>query len=86
MKIGFLTCPGPHPGSATRRKDVFEHDIQVDAIPHDVPLYARIDMVREDDGGLLVMEAEMIEPYLYPEQGPNLGATMAEAIERRLGA
>lgn len=58
----------------------------VDAIPHDVPLYARIDMVRGTDGCLLVMEAEMIEPYLYPEQGPKLGEMMAEAIERRLGA
>ena len=58
----------------------------VDAIPHGVPLYARIDMVRGDDGGLLVMEAEMIEPYLYPEQGPQLGAMMAEAIDRRLCA
>ncbi|WFL77567.1 hypothetical protein P7228_00445 [Altererythrobacter arenosus] len=58
----------------------------VDAIPLGTPLYARIDMVRGDDGGLLVMEAEMIEPYLYPEQGPRLGELMAEAIERRLKA
>ncbi len=56
----------------------------VHAIPFDTPLYARIDMVRGDDGGLLVMEAEMIEPYLYPEQGPRLGEMMASAIERRL--
>ena len=56
----------------------------IEAIPHELPLYARIDMVRGEDGGLLVMEAELIEPYLYPMQGPKLGTLMAEAIERRL--
>ena len=58
----------------------------IDALPFATPLYARIDMVRGADGALLVMEAEMIEPYLYPEQGPHLGALMAEAISRRLEA
>lgn len=57
----------------------------VEAVPFDTPLYARIDMVRGDDDSLLLMEAEMIEPYLYPEQGPQLGVMMAEAIKRRLG-
>ena len=49
------------------------------------PLYARIDMVRLDDGQLAVIEAELIEPYLYPEQGPNLGALLAQGMARRLG-
>lgn len=49
------------------------------------PLYARIDMVRLDDGRLAVIEAELIEPYLYPEQGPNLGAMLADGMARRLG-
>lgn len=48
------------------------------------PLYARIDMVRLEDGRLAVMEAELIEPYLYPLQGPNFGAKLAEAIMRRI--
>ncbi|GAA4053315.1 ATP-grasp domain-containing protein [Parerythrobacter jejuensis] len=56
----------------------------IDAIPLDTPLYARIDMVRGADGGLLLMEAELIEPYLYPEQGPQLASMMAAAIDRRL--
>ena len=56
----------------------------VDAVPFETPLYARIDMVRGDDGALLLMEAEMIEPFLYPAQGPRLGELMAEAIARRL--
>lgn len=49
------------------------------------PLYARIDMVRRTDGRLAVMEAELIEPYLYPEQGPELGDRLASAMVRRLG-
>lgn len=48
------------------------------------PLYARIDMVRLDDGRLAVMEAELIEPYLYPLQGPDFGGTLAEAVLRRI--
>lgn len=50
------------------------------ALPFDTPLYARIDMVRGSDGELRLMEAELIEPYLYPLQGPQLGKRMANAI------
>jgi hypothetical protein len=56
----------------------------LDAVPFDTPLYARIDTLRMEDGTLALMEAEMIEPYLYPEQGPQLGETLAQAILRRL--
>ncbi|MGB3625344.1 MAG: hypothetical protein WA989_05945 [Henriciella sp.] len=48
------------------------------------PLYARVDMVRGEDGGLLLMELELIEPYLYPEQGPQLGDRLADAVLGRL--
>ncbi|QIQ86646.1 hypothetical protein [Erythrobacter sp.] len=51
------------------------------AIPFAAPLYARIDMVRTEDG-LLLMEAELIEPYLYPEQGERLGEHIARALAR----
>lgn len=50
----------------------------------DIPLYARVDMLRAEDGALLLMELELIEPYLYPEQGPLLGEKMARAITKRL--
>lgn len=49
------------------------------------PLYARIDMVRLDDGGLAVIEAELIEPYLYPERGLGFGAMLADAMLARAG-
>ncbi len=48
------------------------------------PLYARVDMLRGEDGALLLMELELIEPYLYPLQGPELGPRLAEALARRL--
>ncbi|GMN02729.1 RimK family alpha-L-glutamate ligase [Erythrobacter sp. MTPC3] len=54
------------------------------ALPFPAPLYARIDMLRAEDGGLMVMEAEMIEPYLYPEQGPDLGEKLAAAVLQRV--
>lgn len=57
----------------------------MESLPFPTPLYARIDMLRGEDGGLLLMEAEMIEPYLYPEQGPQLGERLARGIGKRLG-
>jgi len=48
------------------------------------PLYARIDMVRLESGKLAVIEAELIEPYLYPQQGPDFGKRLADAVLARL--
>lgn len=55
----------------------------MDALPGQAA-YARIDMVRGPDRRLLLMEAELIEPYLYPLQGERLGPLLAECIARRL--
>ena len=49
------------------------------------PLYARVDMARGPDGRLALMELELIEPYLYPEQGPGMGTRFASALKARLG-
>jgi len=48
------------------------------------PLYARVDMLRGEEGQLLLMELELIEPYLYPKEGPELGNRLAVAIARQL--
>ncbi|MDJ0643988.1 MAG: hypothetical protein QNJ15_14335 [Erythrobacter sp.] len=56
----------------------------VSSLPFQTPLYARIDMLRAADGALQVMEAELIEPYLYPEQGPELGERLAKAVKKRI--
>ena len=44
-------------------------------------LYARVDMLRGLDGKLALIELELIEPYLYPEQGPQMGAAFARALK-----
>jgi len=48
------------------------------------PLYARVDMVRGDDGGLMLMELEVLEPYLFPEDGPQIGEMLGGALAGRL--
>ncbi len=56
----------------------------VDAV--DGPLlYARVDLVRLPDGRLAVIELELVEPYLYPEQGPEMGDGFARALVGLLG-
>ena len=56
------------------------------------PLYARVDLIKDDTGRMLLIELEMIEPYLYlpmaeGEAGENQGAKkLAKALLRRLEA
>ena len=47
-------------------------------------LYARVDLMHLPDGRLALMELEIVEPYLYPEQGPHMGDTFAAALVRIL--
>ncbi|MCA8900020.1 MAG: hypothetical protein KDA53_02090 [Hyphomonas sp.] len=54
------------------------------AMLDEAPLYARVDMLRGDDDALRLMELELIEPYLYPLEGPDLGPIMAAEVQRRL--
>jgi hypothetical protein len=67
----------PSPEDAARARGVL-------AAAGDPPLYARVDLVRGPDGGLVLMELELVEPYLYPEQGPGMGEVFAAALERSL--
>lgn len=56
----------------------------------EMPLYARVDLLRGLDGHLKLIELEMIEPYLYlphskGEGADNIGAqNLAKALKRRL--
>lgn len=75
---GMETDVAPSPDDFREARRVLE------AIPFETPLYARIDMVRGNDGRLCLMEVELIEPYLYPQQGPDLGDRLAHAILRLL--
>lgn len=51
-------------------------------LPFPAPLYARIDLVRGPDGTLLLMEAEVIEPFLYPLQGAELGPRLLAGLRK----
>lgn len=46
--------------------------------------YARVDMVRGQDGRLAVIELELIEPALWLQHSPDGGASFADAIRRRI--
>ena len=52
------------------------------AAPGD-PAYARVDLVRGNDGELKIMELELIEPSLWLEHAPDKGESFAAAIRRR---
>lgn len=77
---------GVEEGWSPSTADLAQAEAVVAAIPFADLTYCRIDMVRLPSGALAVMEAEAVEPYLYPDQGPQLGARMAEAILKRLAA
>jgi glutathione synthase/RimK-type ligase-like ATP-grasp enzyme len=48
------------------------------------PLYARVDMVRDEAGCLNLMELEVFEPFLFAHLGPNIGDMFAGALKDRL--
>jgi hypothetical protein len=46
-----------------------------------VPTYARVDVVRGDDGRMCVLEVELVEPSLFlPEGGPDAVARFVDAV------
>ncbi len=75
---GWDTAVTPAPA------DLAAAEAVLTGLPFPAPLYARIDLVRGPDGTLLLMEAELIEPFLYPLQGPELGPRLLAGIRRRL--
>jgi glutathione synthase/RimK-type ligase-like ATP-grasp enzyme len=61
-------------------------DDALDALPwpRSSLLYARVDVVRLDDGSPALMELELVEPSLWYRAGPRTADVMAEAIAARL--
>ena len=53
------------------------------ALPQ-VPLYARVDVVRDESGALRLLELELVEPSLFLSLCGHGGARFAAAIEKRL--
>jgi hypothetical protein len=57
---------------------------RVIAAAPDLPLYARVDLIRLPDGALALMELEAIEPDLYVQQEPAVPERLADAVLARL--
>ena len=49
-----------------------------------VPVYGRVDMVRDLEGQWAVMELELVEPELWMRTHPPAAETFADAIVRFL--
>ncbi len=73
---GWNTAVTPTPDDLAAAQKV------IAGLPFPAPLYARIDLVRGPDGALLLMEAEVIEPFLYPLQGPELGPRLLAGLRK----
>lgn len=65
-------------------EDIATAKAMLNTLP-EAPLYARVDMLRSGED-LFLMEVELIEPFLYPLQGPELGPRLAKAIKQQIGA
>lgn len=48
-------------------------------------VYARIDMVADEEGALRIMELELIEPALWLQHAPDKGAALTSAIRKAIG-
>jgi O-ureido-D-serine cyclo-ligase len=55
------------------------------AIPFEAPLYARIDMIRDDRGAPVILELEMTEPSVYMAYAPGSADRFAAALLARAG-
>lgn len=49
------------------------------------PLYARVDIIRDNAGALAVAELELIEPEMWFREYPAAADRLAEAVVKRLG-
>ena len=57
----------------------------LDALP-ETPLYARVDVVRDDDGAALLIELEVTEPQLFLRFSAAAAETLADAVVARAGS
>jgi len=50
------------------------------AVPHGTPLYARVDLLANDDGTPMLLELELTEPSMFFAHAPGSAARFAAAI------
>lgn len=63
-------------------QDLLDAGWKIIGMVQPVPVYARIDLVRRDNGNPLLMELELIEPSLYLRQSPQAPKRFADAFDR----
>jgi glutathione synthase/RimK-type ligase-like ATP-grasp enzyme len=56
----------------------------IDAAAASHALYARVDLIEDDDGALMLSELELLEPSLFFPYDDNAATKMVRAIEKRL--
>jgi O-ureido-D-serine cyclo-ligase len=56
------------------------------AIPFDAPLYARIDMIRDDRGAPVILELELTEPSVFLAHAPGSADRLARLLLARCSA
>ena len=72
--LGGVTLPAdPPPGAVALAEQAL-------AAAPATAVYARVDMIRDANGVLRIMELELIEPSLFVEHAPDRGAAFARAI------
>lgn len=67
-----------HPHTPTSEEIAFAQ--QAVALCNPLPLYARVDMIRDNDGQLALMELELIEPELFFRFCPSAADRLAAAM------
>jgi hypothetical protein len=53
------------------------------ALGVEAPLFARVDLLRDEQGQPLLMELELVEPSLFLDLGPGAAAALVLALEAR---
>jgi glutathione synthase/RimK-type ligase-like ATP-grasp enzyme len=82
-KPGDFRVQDDHGGTVHEYRPTAEQIVLAEraaAACHPVPAYGRVDMVRDNDGRLAVMELELIEPELWLRFHPPAAETFADAL------
>jgi hypothetical protein len=58
----------------------------VSVVPFGTPLYARVDLIRDDAGAPCLLELEMTEPSLFFLHAAGSAERFAEVVMRRVKA
>lgn len=81
-----------HSFNVKSEDETLARDIMSKCIQHcrsrgwDTPIYARVDLMRDNEGQWLLSELEMVEPELWFRFNPPAAQILARAIQKRLAS